>query len=316
MDRFTASTQLNLIATFDGRAIDPLFAPSSVAVDGCGQVYVTDEIGHAVYRFDQSLDSYTCVGTQGNDPGQFRYPAAVCFNNTGMIYVADKWNHRVQIFDKNFQFLRSIGEYGCDHGQFNEPTGIVWHEGLLYVADRSNGRMQVFDTNNAVVHYYENKSPVAGYYEGPSFKKNSHYRAWISLCTRFNSVEAQFLRDGFNVGVSEYPESLVLTPHNTLIVVDRVNGEAVEFSLDLHYIRHIPAGEVNGIRVKPTTCVHGYIDGAVWYGVEDAAIIFEPKTNAALAMHDAAVAISSVACSGKHIYVTDFWQGKIYAYTH
>jgi len=73
------------------------YAPSGMAVDGSGNVYVADYNNSRIQKFNSSGTYLTQWGSSGSGNGQFNGPVglAVYGNN---IYVADTYNNLVQVF--------------------------------------------------------------------------------------------------------------------------------------------------------------------------------------------------------------------------
>lgn len=73
--------------------------PHGVAVDGGGNVYVTDTV-HRVQKFTGTGGFLTAWGGpgSGSGDGQFRFPEGVAVDGAGNVYVTDGSNNRVQTF--------------------------------------------------------------------------------------------------------------------------------------------------------------------------------------------------------------------------
>ena len=119
---------------------------SDVAVDGGGNVYVTDELAHRSQKFDGAGTFLTKWGSEGSGDGQFDGPEDIAVDGSGNVYVADLRNHRIQKFDDTGTFLTKWGSQGSGDGQLNFPKGIgVDGSGNVYVVDTNNHRIQKFD---------------------------------------------------------------------------------------------------------------------------------------------------------------------------
>ena len=94
---------------------------SGIAVDGSGNVYVTDWLNHRVQKFDGEGTFLTKWGTQGSGDGQFEQPQGIAVDGSGNVYVADTENDRVQKFDGEGTFLTKWGIQGSGDGQFVGP---------------------------------------------------------------------------------------------------------------------------------------------------------------------------------------------------
>ena len=81
-------------------------SPTSVAVDGTGNLYIADTSNHRIRRVDPSGTITTFAGTVGsgfsgdNGPAvaaQLRYPIGVTVDGLGNVHIADTENHRIRI---------------------------------------------------------------------------------------------------------------------------------------------------------------------------------------------------------------------------
>ncbi|HEY6083887.1 MAG TPA: hypothetical protein VIU63_00740 [Nitrospira sp.] len=83
-----------------------LSRPSSMAIDGEGNIYITDSDNHLVRRWDrvsERLERVAGVGVprDGGDGGSAReaglnYPFGVAVNDEGDVFIADTFNHRIR----------------------------------------------------------------------------------------------------------------------------------------------------------------------------------------------------------------------------
>ena len=141
--------------------------PSGVAVDGNGNVYVSDANNSRIQKFDSNggylsqwgrYGSYAVPsgGLGGYDSsdgrGQFFYPRGLAVDGSGNVYVADSNNNRIQKFDSNGAYVAQWGSLGSGDGQLNQPSGVaVDGAGNVYVADTNNNRIQKFDSTGKYV---------------------------------------------------------------------------------------------------------------------------------------------------------------------
>jgi sugar lactone lactonase YvrE len=121
-----------------------LSAPSGVATDSAGDVWVTDADNDQVTEFSASGGRLRSFGTKGSGNGQLSDPEAIAVSG-GDVYVADAGNNRVEEFTTAGQFVRTIGGPGTGNGQFTDPEGVaVNSSGDLYVADTAGNRVEEF----------------------------------------------------------------------------------------------------------------------------------------------------------------------------
>jgi streptogramin lyase len=123
-------------------------APSSLAVDQYGNVYVLNTGKNEVQKFGSGGNSITKWGSSGGGDAQFYVPYGIAVDKDGYVYVADTGNQRIQKFDSNGNFVTKWGTGGSGDGQFKDPHGVaVDTAGHVFVADSTNHRIQEFDSN-------------------------------------------------------------------------------------------------------------------------------------------------------------------------
>ncbi|TMB49822.1 MAG: hypothetical protein E6J56_22675 [Deltaproteobacteria bacterium] len=141
--------------------------PLGVAVDGSGNVFVTDRYNARIQEFtntgtflltfgwgvqDGMAAPETCTsacqaGIAGIGDGQFNSPWGVAVDASGNVFVGDQQNARIQEFTNTGTFLTKWGSFGSGDGQFgsNSPTAVaVDASGDVFVADNGNNRVQKF----------------------------------------------------------------------------------------------------------------------------------------------------------------------------
>ncbi len=120
-------------------------APSNVAVDARGLLYVTDSWNHRIQVFDPDGKFVRAFGRAGDTPGAFVRPKGIALDSEGHIYVADAEFNNFQVFNSDGQPLLAVGDCGTDPGQFAVIAGIwIDKNDRIYVTDQWRGRVQVF----------------------------------------------------------------------------------------------------------------------------------------------------------------------------
>lgn len=120
-------------------------APSNVAVDKDGNVYVTDTMNNRVEIFDADGGFISWFGKHGDGPGYFARPKGIAVDSDGHIWVVDQMEDRVQVFNREGQLLTYFGEHGNYPGQFASAVGIaIDKQNRVFVTDQYPGRMQMF----------------------------------------------------------------------------------------------------------------------------------------------------------------------------
>ncbi len=160
-----------------GVSAKTLCAPSGVAVDAKGALYVADSGNNRVLEYDAPFVKGTAAdrvfgqngGFTGHDcnkygltAGTLCKPAAVALDADGRLYVADSTNNRVLEYDRPLtsdRASRVLGQRGsfltndCNSAGgisaegLCDPTGLaIDGKGHLYVADRGNSRVLAYDS--------------------------------------------------------------------------------------------------------------------------------------------------------------------------
>ncbi len=143
--------------------------PYGVAVDGAGNIYISDLFDHRIRRVDTRGTITTIAGTgkQGysGDGGpavraQLANPQGVAVDGAGNVYIADRSNSRIRRIDTGGMITTVAGTgargYGGDGGpavgaDLNWPFGIVLdRSGNLYIADSNNHRIRRVDTTGVI----------------------------------------------------------------------------------------------------------------------------------------------------------------------
>ncbi len=127
--------------------------PRGVGVDASGNVYVADQLNHAIRKIGprglvSTLAGSGKPGFDDGDPGaaSFNTPSGVAVDSIGNVYVADTQNHAIRMISPAglVSTFAGNGTPGFVNGRggaasFNNPIGIaVDSRDTLYVADSAN----------------------------------------------------------------------------------------------------------------------------------------------------------------------------------
>lgn len=118
-----------------------LGSPVGVALDAQGNLYVTDALLAAVFKFDPDGKLLAELDGKGN----LQRPAGIAVTSKGEKVVADILANKVFVFDKNDVLQRELP--GGDFAEsFNRPTYVaVDKQDNIYVTDTMNFTVRVFD---------------------------------------------------------------------------------------------------------------------------------------------------------------------------
>lgn len=113
-----------------------LRAPTGLAVDEHGFVYVVDAIYQRVLVFDERCEFVRQIGEPGDEPGFFGRPKAVVVDER-VVFVLDSLYENCQMLDMNGRPLMYFGGGGTEPGNLYLPRGIwIGTDGLDRFRDR------------------------------------------------------------------------------------------------------------------------------------------------------------------------------------
>lgn len=129
------------------------FGIAGIALDGQGNIYLTELDDDLIYEYTTSGKVVRQWGGIGSGPGQLTSPEKLAFDPQGNLYVTEfgspsfdgsmGGNDRIQKFSSTGAPLAQWGTLGSEPGQFNGPVGIaINQQGEIYVADVGNHRIQ------------------------------------------------------------------------------------------------------------------------------------------------------------------------------
>lgn len=149
-----------------------LYGPSAVALDGSGNLYISDSGHERVRRVDAKTQIITTVA--GNGGSNFFgegwsatnvsiVPTGIALDGKGNLYIADPVNLRVlrvkATGQHNITTVAGNGSYGfsgdgepATSATLNAPVGVALDgSGNLYIADRDNNRVRRVDAKSQVI---------------------------------------------------------------------------------------------------------------------------------------------------------------------
>jgi sugar lactone lactonase YvrE len=145
-----------------------LYLPDSVAVDGAGNVFVTDWGNGRVRKVDTDGVIKTVAGNgslffSGDGPlatnVSLSGPSGVVVDYANNLFIADQGHNLIRRVDANgiIKTVAGGGRFGfgdggqATNGGLNLPSGIALDSfGNLFIADSGNGRVRKVDTNGTI----------------------------------------------------------------------------------------------------------------------------------------------------------------------
>lgn len=120
-------------------------APTNVAVDRKGNVYVSDTWNYRVQILSPEGKFLRAFGAQGDRPGEFIRPKGIAVDSEDHIYVADAEFNNFQILSPEGRPLLAVGTLGADPGQFALIAGIyIDAKDQIFTTEMFHGRVQAF----------------------------------------------------------------------------------------------------------------------------------------------------------------------------
>ncbi|HGJ65599.1 TPA: tandem-95 repeat protein [bacterium] len=220
--------------------------PYDLAVDGSGNIYVTDTNNHRVQKFSKFGDLIASWGTWGVNDGQFQKPWGAVVDKLGYVYVVDSDNHRIQKFSSNGDFIMKFAKRGSGDGELIRPTGIaIDNQGNIYVADTDNNRIQKFDSNGRFLLKWGSNGTSDGqtpYPEGIAVDSEGNVYladAWNGRIQKFDS-SGKFLKNwgkqGFKNGEFIGPRGVATDKDNNVYVADTRNSRIQKFDSEGNFL--------------------------------------------------------------------------------
>lgn len=140
-----AGQRLGTIGRGKGEGEGQFLFPTYLAVDGTGNLYVSDTLNARVQVFDPEGKYVKSIGQRGNAWGMFDKPKGIALDSFGNVYVADSGWSNVQIFNQKGQILLFFGGRGPIPGMLKNPTAVaIDRKNQIYVADYLNHRVEMY----------------------------------------------------------------------------------------------------------------------------------------------------------------------------
>lgn len=189
-------------------------SPTGLAIDGMGNMYITDDYNNVVRRVDGGtgiITTYAGTGASGfsGDGGpatsaKLAFPVGISVGPDGTIYLSDNVNNRIRKID-NVGIINTIAGngfagYGGDGGPATSATlnkpwdAIADQNGNVYIADFFNCRVRKIDGSTGIISTYAGSSCGYGGDGGPA--TSAKMNAPTGLC--FDGAGNLVVVDAYN----------------------------------------------------------------------------------------------------------------------
>lgn len=218
-------------------------SPYDVAIDGSGNIFVTDFSNNRVQKFNSSGAYQSQFGSTGSGNGQFSGPTGIALDSGGNIFVCDYNNNRVQKFNSAGTYQSQFGVVGSGTPavggvpQFTGPWGLAIDQATnnIFVVDHDNNRVQKTNSAGAWQSSFGSFGSGNGQFSGPRGIALDSTAAPVVVDAYNNRVQkftnaatpayaSQFGSVGTGNGqFTNYPSGVDLDSSNNIFVTDPAN---------------------------------------------------------------------------------------------
>jgi tripartite motif-containing protein 71 len=224
----------------EGSGNGQFYTPVEPAIDGNGNVWVTDYYNDRVQEFSTAGKFIAAYGSKGSGEVEFSGPTGMAVNqSTGNVYVGDCGNKRIEELNSSGGYVRSFTGAGSEAGAIGCPAGIkIDSSGDVWVADVEHNRIEEFSSAGTWMAAYGSKGSGELQFDEPvdlAFSGTNLYVAdagndRIEELSSAGKYLGQFGSEGSGSGEFKRPEAIAADPAGNLYVVDNGNDRFQEFS--------------------------------------------------------------------------------------
>ena len=187
------------------------------------------------------------IGSEGTEPGQFRYVEDFAFSKDGHLLVTDAAHGWVQAFDKRTGlFIARFGGRGEDDHNFEKPEGVaVDPDGHVFVADYNTGYVKKYSPSHQWLLTFSEYGSGPGQTMKSEFMDIRNGRLYVPDVGNHRisvfDLAGKFLFDfggpGIAPGKFNTPEAAKFGPDGYLYVSDLKNDRIQVFDADGKFLR-------------------------------------------------------------------------------
>jgi uncharacterized protein YjiK len=145
-------------------------APTGIAVDDSGHVFVADTGNNRIEEFSASDGTFIRKwGSYGQGDGQFSLPKGIAIDGSGNVWVADSGNNRIQGFDPVGGHIATWGSAGSTDGKLAAPSDLDFDsDGAIWVVDKGHTRIQRFTNTGGFLSKLGSAGLDSGQFASPT----------------------------------------------------------------------------------------------------------------------------------------------------
>jgi tripartite motif-containing protein 71 len=214
--------------------------PNGVAIDGHGNVWVSDSKNSRVQEFSSAGVFIAAYGSHGTGNGQFGAPTGLDANqSTGNVYIADCEDNRIEELSSIGGFIRTFGSAGTEPGKLKCPGAVkIDASGNAWVTDSGNNRIEEFSSTGTFIAAYgasgsgngQFKEPWGITIDGGNIYVTDYGNDRVQELSTAGSYLGQFGLHGDGGGQFEGPEGIAADSAGNLYVVDNGDSRVEEFT--------------------------------------------------------------------------------------
>jgi YD repeat-containing protein len=215
--------------------------PIADAIDGHGNVWVSDYDNSRIEEFSAAGKFLAAYGTHGSGHVQFAGPTGMTVNqSTGNVYIGDCGNHRVEELNEKGEYVTAFGSAGSEPGEMGCPDGVkVDSSGHVWVVDGEHDRIEEYSSTGTFIATYGKAGSEEGEFNDPTdlaFSEGNVYVAdtgnhrIVVLSATTGEFVGEFGKEGGGDGQFYEPTEIAADPAGNLYVVDSSNGRVQEFN--------------------------------------------------------------------------------------
>lgn len=206
-----------------------LVAPVDVAMDGDGNIYVSDTELKVVARFTADGDPLPAIGK-----GTLQRPTGLAWRTApDELLVVDTGAHQVVVYDSQGRERSRFGQRGEGAGQLNFPLFVATgRDGHAWVVDAMNARVQRFDRAGKWVSGFGFRGNAPGAFASPkgiALDGDGNIYVADALFDNIQVFDQQgtlllvFGGHGTALGQMSLPEGLAVDQENRIFIADALN---------------------------------------------------------------------------------------------